>query len=131
MSATLFERAQAYVGTPYVEGECDCADLAVKVQAELFGRAIALPAHHARGRATQAAQINRLAGVLARQIDEPVTGAGVLLSGGGLWHIGTVFMHQGDVWVLHNSASMGSAALWQLPMFSRRGMQLEGYYAWL
>jgi hypothetical protein len=128
---TEFDRAQAYVGTPYIEGEFDCADLAVQVQAEVFGKAITLPAHHARGRSTQAAQINRLAGTLARRIDEPVTGAGVLLQGGGLWHIGTVFMRGGDVWVLHNSADMGSAALWQLPMFGRRGMNVEGYYAWL
>lgn len=138
MQQPLIIQASRYVGRPYAAGEFDCADLAVLVQRELFGRPVALPAHHPGGARTQGALILRLRDALADRIDEPADGAGVLLwepdgaVGEDLrrWHIGTVFLHAGEVWVLHASAKMGSVALQRLADLRRWGLRLEGFYAW-
>jgi hypothetical protein len=53
------------------------------------------------------------------------------VDGGQLaWHIGTVFVYRGDVWVLHNSHAMGSASLNRLRDFAWRGQRIEGFYKW-
>ena len=131
----LFKKAQSYVGTPYLVGEFDCADLAVKVQLELWGRAIALPLRRKRpgGVLGQAREIHRLQDDLATLVEEPDNGDGVLMHDGGApptWHIGTVFLHEGEAWVLHNSFTLGSAALQRLADLRRFGLKVEGFYAW-
>lgn len=133
----MLRRAEGYVGTPYIDGEFDCADLAAKVQWELFGRLVAMPLHRRRpvGARGQAAAIRGMRDELAERIEAPETGAGVMLqsddgAGGTLWHIGTVFVAAGVVWVLHNSHAMGSACLQQLDDLRRRGMRLDGFYRW-
>ncbi len=132
-TATALQRAQAYVGTPYEAGVFDCADLAVRVQREVFGRQVALPAH-ASAREAQAAQIHALRAQLATPIAQPVTGCAVLLTrndpAGTLWHIGTVFIDSMQTWVLHNSAHLRSAALQRLDKLQRTGFVVEGFYAW-
>lgn len=139
MVSDLFKRAQGYVGTPYLLGEFDCADLAVRVQWELFDRLIALPDQRSRpsGSRGQAREIARLQAELAERIDAPVTGCGVLLfepdgsaASAPMWHIGTVFVESAVVWVLHNSFAQRSAALQRLADLQRFGMRLEGFYAW-
>lgn len=132
----LFTRAQTYVGTLYRVGEFDCADLAAQVQRELFGRVIALPAQRKRpaGARGQAREIARLQADLADRIDLPVDGCGALFhepdGDSQLWHIGTMFAHAGDWWVLHNSHKLQSAALHRLSDVKRFGLRLDGFYAW-
>ena len=136
--STLLHLAESYVGTPYLDGEFDCADLAAKVQWDLFGRVIALPQHRRRPRGArgQGGEIMRLRDALATRVDAPFPGCGVLLyspgdpPAGDVWHIGTVFIGHGETWVLHNSHALGSAALQRLEDLQRWGMRLEGYYAW-
>lgn len=137
MAPTLFSQAQRYVGTPYVSGEFDCADLAVQVQRELLGRQVAMPAHRQRpaGARGQAREIARLRDVVADRIVRPEDGCAALLweldeHGFQTWHIGTAFVHAGETWVLHNSARLGSAALHRLADLQRWGMRLDGFYAW-
>jgi len=140
MATTLFLQAQRYVGTPYLPGVYDCADLAAKVQHEVFGRVIALPDHRARpaGARGQAREVLGLRDKLAERVELPADGHAVLLwepdgeAGQNLriWHVGTVFMHAGEIWVLHNSAKLGSAALHRLADLRRWGMRLDGFYAW-
>lgn len=137
---TMLKLAERYVGTPYLEGEFDCADLAQRVQWEVFGRLVELPTHRARpaGAMGQKREIRKWQDVLAIGIAAPQTGCGVLMfepsaSSGSdvlLWHIGTVFVDGPDVWVLHNSAAMGSALLQRLPDMRCQGMRVEGFYAW-
>lgn len=137
---TLLQRAEAYVGRPYEVGVFDCADLAVLVQREVFGRCVALPTHRQRpgGLMGQAREIHALRGALATPIAGGVSGAGVLMFEtvaqndvpSQLWHIGTVFVQGGETWVLHNSHAMGCAALHRLRDLRRWGLQLEGFYAW-
>lgn len=137
MHVDHFLQAQSYVGTPYRVGEFDCADLAVQVQQQVFGRSIALPQNRPRpgGLMTQAQEIRRWRDDLADKVPLAVTGCGVLLSdraanGQMLWHIGTVFVQAEVAWVLHNSAKLGSAALQRLTDLERWGLQVEGFYAW-
>lgn len=133
---TLFDQAQRYVGTPYLVGEFDCADLAARVQWEVFGRLVELPTHRKRpgGALGQAREIHRLQGNLADPVASPATGCAVLMHEPGpaapIWHIGTVFMRDAQVWVLHNSFGLGSAALQRLEDLQRFGMRLDGFYAW-
>lgn len=132
--AAIFKRLQAYVGMDYVPGQFDCADLAVLVQREVFGRAVHLPTHP-QGRATQRAAVLRHRDAVATRVDVPFTGAGVLFSaenqkGDTAWHIGTAALHKGEVWVLHNSYETGGVRLNRLQDLCRWGMKLEGYYAW-
>ncbi len=133
--AQLFKRLQSYVGMAYVPGQFDCADLAVLVQREVFGRAVALPVHP-QGQATQRAAILRHRDALATAVAVPFTGAAVLFNevntkGDTTWHIGTVALHRGEVWVLHNSYEGGGVQLARLQDLLRWGMKLEGYYAWI
>lgn len=135
-SVDQFRALQAYVGTPYRLGEFDCADLARMVQREVFGREIALPEHRRRppGAAAQRREISSLRDELALRVDVPFTGCGALLFESGpfapLWHIGTVALHKGETWILHNSEKLGSAHLHRLSDLQRWGMRLEGCYAW-
>jgi hypothetical protein len=132
----MLRSAERYVGTPYVEGSFDCADLTDLVQRELFGRETGLPVHRVRpiGAMGQAREIRKWQGELATRIDEPVTGCAVLMFEPGptspIWHVGTVFISGQDVWVLHNSFAMGSALLQRLPDMCRQGMRVDGFYAW-
>lgn len=132
----MLAKAEKYVGLPYLEGEFDCADLAAKVQWEVFGRVVSLPVHRKRPRGAlgQAREIHALQGELADRIDQPVTGCGVMTTeptdNGQRWHIGTVFVANGEAWVLHNSFLMRCACLQRLADLQRMGARLEGFYAW-
>lgn len=127
-------RLEAYVGRPYVPGTYDCAHLAADVREDLFGRSIDLPSAHPGGTAGQRKVINALRDDLAIRIEVPFPGCAILLSEptaeGDLLHIGTVGLRLGEVWVLHNSAKLGSAHLQRLTALHRYGMRFEGYYAW-
>lgn len=141
-----FDRAQCYVGSPYSPGQYDCADLAVQVQREVFGRAVALPAHGARPASVQrvtSTHVQRLRDALADRIDAPVTGCAVLLyTDEGTperpvrrWHVGTAFVRQtrcgqAETWLLHNSRATMGAALQRLDDVLRTGLRLDGYYVW-
>lgn len=132
--AAIIKRLSSYVGMDYVAGEFDCADLAVLVQREVFGRTVNLPTHP-RGGATQRAAILRHRDALATRVDVPFTGCAVLFTdlndkGGSLYHIGTACLHRGEVLVLHNSYETGGVRMDKLQDLLRWGMKLEGYYAW-
>ena len=44
----LASQIERYIGLPYDEAELDCADLAVLIQRELFGKEISLPGRRQR-----------------------------------------------------------------------------------
>lgn len=125
---------QRYVGMPYQCGVFDCAHLAVLVQAQVFGRAVQLPAHP-QGSASQRAAILRHRSTLASLVAVPFTGAAVLFTevrdkGDEQWHIGTVAIMLGQVWVLHNSAMHASVRFDLLADLQAWGLKHEGFYAW-
>ncbi|QHI99369.1 hypothetical protein GT347_16115 [Xylophilus rhododendri] len=140
MAAVTIRDAERYLGMVYQPGVFDCASLAVLVQHDLFGRTVSLPgaADRARGRRGQAREITRQH--VAAPLSQPATGCAVLLwqdAGFGeppfnrQWHIGTVFLHQGAVWVLHAANETQGVALKRLSDLTRQGMHLEGFYQWI
>jgi hypothetical protein len=135
--AHVFARLQRYVGMPYRLGEFDCADLAQLVQWEVFARRVSLPGARRRpaGAAGQRAMILAMREAVATRVAEPTTGGAALFTeaneqGFDEYHIGTVALHAGDVWVLHNSHALGGAHLHRLSDLARWGLRLEGWYAW-
>lgn len=132
--AAIIKRLSGYVGMDYVPGRFDCADLAVLVQREVFGRSVALPTHP-QGGATQRAAILRHRDALATRVDVPFTGCAVLFTdvnrkGDTTYHIGTAALHRGEVLVLHNSYETGGVRMDKLRDLLAWGMKLDGYYAW-
>lgn len=142
MTPTLRD-AEQYVtrNLTYVEGEFDCASLALLVQRELFGRDIPLPAagSRAKGRRGQARDIQNYQPDLADKVETPSTGNAVILwetTPDGeppfdrQWHIGTAFVQDGACWVLHCANEASGVRLQRLEHIVDAGMHLDGFYAW-
>lgn len=129
-----------YVGRRYEPGVFDCGELARAVQREVFGRQIRLPAARdyelaggplAKFRA-MAAQIERGKDDVARRVDVPQEGDGVLLvSRGYRQHIGIHCAIAGERWVLHASDGSGQVQLQRERDLGVRGLSIEGYYRWI
>lgn len=113
----------------------DCADLAIDVARELFGREIALPALRPRPQGTrgQAAALRVAMGELAKPVETPADGDLVLMRLKGTeiaGHIGTYFFVAHEPHVLHTSLALGFSALHKIRDLARYGLQLEGWYRW-
>jgi hypothetical protein len=136
MTATLRD-AERYVGMEYVEGEFDCASLAVLVQKELFGRTIDLPqaGQRARGRRGQAKDILTYQPKLATPVEAPSTGDAVVMWGGAeparRWHVGTAFVQNGEVWILHCADEARGVVLQRMSHVLEQGLHLDGCYSWI
>jgi len=121
---------QRYIGMPYDAEKFDCADLAVLLQLELFGKHIALPSERAR-RTAQAATIRRYRTELAFQVPpEQIRDGDVVIMQAAAPHIGTLFKINGAWRVLHNSRSLGSVWLHRLGDLPGIGLFIEGFYRW-
>lgn len=121
-----------YTSRRYSVGSFDCADLAIDVQREVFGREIQLPTHP-RGKRSQAVAISRHADACTRVLNAPKTGCVALMRGQeGRWHIGTVVMDAaGAPWVLHaHSAELG-VLLQPLAEVSELGLSVVEFREWL
>lgn len=134
MTVDVFKRLQEYVGREY-RVDYNCAHLSADVQLDVFNKVVHLPAAAPGGQAGQRRLIRSMQDEMAVRIDVPFPGCAVLLSepatdGGDLLHIGTVAVRVGEVFVLHNSAKLGSAQFDTLDDLQRMGMRFEGYFAW-
>ncbi len=137
MTAITLRDAERYVGMEYIEGEFDCASLAVLVQKELFGRTISLPqaGQRARGRRGQAQDILTYQPKLATPVEAPGTGDAVVMWGGAeparRWHVGTAFVQDGETWVLHCANEARGVVLQRLSHVLEQGLHLDGCYSWI
>ena len=135
VTPTLAQAAR-YTTRAYVPGRYDCADLAVDVQRDLFGRNITLPCHPRR-RAAQADAVAQQRDAVSTRVEvtageRPVTGCAVLMraSDGG-WHIGTLFHDaSGQPWVLHAHSSSLGVLLQPLNELAPLGLTVEEYRTW-
>lgn len=126
----LASQIERYIGLPYDEAELDCADLAVLIQRELFGKEISLPGRRQRMNAP-AASINRYSGELATRIErDELQDGDVIVFKDGTLHIGTVFLLSGKAWVLHTTTIGGYSLLQPLSDLPAYGLRVEGYYRW-
>lgn len=127
-----------YVGRPYIEDEFDCGELARRVQAEAFGRAIDLPTERGyRGLSGVAkikamhAQISLCKDDYATPTDRPAEGDGVLLvSRGRVDHIGIYCLIGGEAWVLHAAAGADQVVRTRVRELALYGYAVEGFYRW-
>jgi hypothetical protein len=124
-----------------VEGEFDCAELARRVQREVFGREVRIPAERshaaidpahaiARWRAMQA-QISRGTAECARRVEVPEEGDGVLLVARGYsQHVGVYCVVDGEPCVLHAADAHRQVVRTRVRELEIRGLRVEGYYRW-
>ncbi|MRT31177.1 hypothetical protein [Herbaspirillum sp. CAH-3] len=119
-----------YVGRRYDPASFDCADLAVLLQRDLFGKKIVMPTHRAR-RLAPAAAIERYRAELGRPIERhEIQDGDVVLICSDFIHIGTLFHVNGAWCVLHNSRSLGGVWLHRLSDLPALNLFIEGYYRW-
>lgn len=129
-------QAEALVGLPFVDGEFDCVHLAVRAQADLWGRVVRWPAgtRHPRGRRGQAAEIERTRDQVVDAIDVPESGDIVLMrqrlaNGAFQYHVGTLIIHAGQRWVLHVFEGHHSVLQPEADVYID-GTSRDGYYRW-
>lgn len=125
-----------FIGIPYCPRRMDCADLAMLVQRELFGKSVQLagkrprPLHPAK----QDAAIDAYRDQLAVPVEQPQDGDAVLMREPGAeraGHIGTFFFINYAPHVLHTASWMqGGSTLHRLQDLSSLGLTVEGYYRW-
>lgn len=130
-------QAASYTTRLYVPGRYDCADLAIDVQRELFGREITLPCHP-RHRAEQTEAIVAQRDAVSTRVDMAAgeraeAGCAVLMRAlDGGWHIGTLFHDaSGQPWVLHAHSPALGVLLQPLPEVAALGLMVEEYRTWL
>lgn len=131
----LAEQIDRFLGIPYCPRRMDCADLAMLVQRELFGRAVTLPGRRPRplDAAAQAREIAAMSAQLADPVEKPQDGDAVLMREAGTkhaGHIGTYFFLNYTPYVLHTSHALGGSVLHRLQDLSGFGLAVDGYYRW-
>ncbi|MBH2008266.1 MAG: peptidoglycan endopeptidase [Xanthomonadaceae bacterium] len=125
-----------FVGIPYCPRRMDCADLAMLVQRELFGREVVIAGRRPRplNAGDQDAAIAAYCDQLAEPIAQPQDGDIVLMREGGqsmAGHVGTYFFLNYAPCVLHTAAWMqGGSSLHRLQDLGGFGLTVMGYYRW-
>lgn len=125
-----------FIGLPYCPRRMDCADLAILVQRELFGKTVFLAGKRPRPLqpAEQDAAIDAYLDQLAVPVEQPQDGDAVLMREPGAeraGHIGTYFFINYAPHVLHTAAWMqGGSTLHRMQDLSALGLTVEGFYRW-
>ena len=121
--------AESYVGIPYTE--CDCAQLCVRIQKDLYDKLIGLPTGRPTGLRAVSDTILELQDDFATQVSVPEEGDAVLMIGRGrLNHIGIVCFINGQEHVLHAMRNVGMTCLHRTHALKSVGLSVEGYYRW-
>jgi len=122
--------AEHYVGLPY--SDADCAELAAKVQREIFNKVIPMPSDRAENVHGLSHQIVKYQPDIAVQIDKPEEGCAVLMVGRGrLNHVGIFCSINNSDYVLHAMRSVKQTVLHRLSELPNQGFSVEGFYQWI
>lgn len=124
-----------FVGIPYCPRHMDCADLALLVQRELFGRSVVLAGKRARPLEldAQAAAVASYCSELGTAVGQPQDGDAVLMRDMDTdiaGHIGIYLFTNYAPHVLHTSHKLGGSALHRVQDLQGFGLVVEGYYRW-
>lgn len=120
-----------YLGEPYLEGKFDCADFAVRVQREIFGRTVVLPSDHGSGPFGRTAVLSANQDDYLREIVGPEDGCAILFKVvGRVQHMGVLCIIAGEMWVLHNQKGLGVTRK-RLREMASLGYEVMGFYAWI
>lgn len=124
-----------FIGLPYSFRSMDCADLALKVQRELFGKEVHVPGGRPRpAGADQPRAIEAWTQQLAHRVEVPQSGDLVLMLDSGetkAGHAGTYFFLAHEPWVLHTSHALGESVMHRLSDLPSFGLRVEGFYRWI
>lgn len=121
--------AEQYVGLPY--DEYDCADLCVKIQAEQFGKKLAIPATRPKGIRGVSDMIDNLQDDFGTLVSIPEEGDAVLMIGRGrINHIGIACYINKSLFVVHAMRNTGMTVLHSINSLKNVGLKVEGYYRW-
>lgn len=123
-----------FIGIPYSARHFDCADLAILVQRELFGREVPLVRPRPLREADQAEVLAAHCRALGKPTTAPQDGDAVLMRDVGsdkATHIGTWFFLGYSPCVLHTSHKLGASVLHRVQDLGAYGLQVEGCYQWL
>lgn len=121
-----------YIGLPYDPERFDCVDLVRLVSRELFGREIALPGGHPRGR-KRLPMVQSVAGQIATPTDTPADGDLVLMYDLGLpipTHVGLYVHLAHEGWVLHVGAGIPFSTTHAVRDLPNLGAPIERIYKW-
>ena len=129
------EQIDRFVGIPYCARHMDCADLAMLVQRELFGKTVQLLGRRPRPLEpeAQAQEIAAMSAHLADPVERPQDGDAVLMREAGTshaGHIGTYFFINFTPYVLHTSHALGGSLLHRLQDLKGYGLTVQGCYRW-
>ena len=124
-----------FVGIPYCPRHMDCADLALLVQRELFGRTVVLAGKRVRPLEldAQAAAIAGYCSELGTAVELPQDGDAVLMrdfDAAQAGHIGIYVFTNYAPHVLHTSHKLGASVLHRVQDLQGYGLIVEGYYRW-
>lgn len=124
-----------FVGIPYCPRHMDCADLAILVQRDLFGREVVLAGKRLRplDLQAQAKVIAAYCAELSVRTDRPKDGDAVLMRDfcqQQAGHIGTFFFINYAPHVLHTSHKLGASVLHRVQDLQGYGLVVEGFYRW-
>lgn len=122
-----------FIGIPYSARHMDCADLAILVQRELFGRAALLARPRPLRGDEQARVIAAHCAELGERTDTPRAGDAVLMRDAGApvaGHLGTYFFVNYAPCVLHTSHALGASVLHRVQDLRAYGLTVEGFYRW-
>ena len=123
--------SEKYIGRPYIEGQYDCAELAIEVARNEFGLNVELLTERAIGLRAQSEQINACQADFADPTDDPKDGDPVLMiSRGRFSHIGVLSIIDGERWILHAMKNAGMVVLHQERNLKNINLEIEGYYTW-
>lgn len=123
---------QPYIGLRY-ETDFDCADFAVHVARDLFGKRVTLPGDRPRGKGSEKTlgDASKAYGV---PTETPEDGDIVLMCDFGhndASHVG-IFIRAGSAqYVLHSAERLGGSVLTEIRKLRQLGITLEGFYKWI
>lgn len=121
-----------YIGLLYNPSTFDCADLVVKVQAELFGREIVLPSRRPRGRIGQA-RLGELSKAYVVETTTPQDGDLVLMNEfphKKMSHVGLYFFIAHEAYILHAQNELEGSVMTRVRELASARLSIEGFYTW-
>lgn len=117
---------------PYTDA-FDCADFALHLAREHFGKNVTLPGTRPRGTDAKhaLADISKAFGV---RTDTPADGDYVLMQNmgdGTPTHCGVYLTLNGEPCVFHSAKRAGGSIIHRVRQLPRIGLKIEGFYKWL
>lgn len=121
-----------YGAMPYSD-DFDCADFAVHLAREHFGKNVSLPNSRPRGDGANN-ELHDISKGYGTRTDDPQDGDFVLMQNMGdsvPTHCGVYLVLNGEPCVFHCAKRAGGSIIHRVRQLPRIGLKIEGFYKWL